>query len=181
MSTLNVNLKDSQYAVGERVYAYKHHGELRTHELGGPRTAKKVAEAVSRIGEGGLAARLFVGLNVGQKTAFSRDEVVDILVKVRKKQKALPDASILSQLGVYTDSETGALVKEPSVQIVVIDVVGKTKGAFVKEMKELGEVLREKLKQQLVILEIQKSGVVTDVYAITASEKKKRMKKRGKK
>ena len=119
-----------------------------------------------RLGGGGFSARIFVGLNVGTRKGYSVDDVVDLVWKVRKRQKRTADASILAQKGIYEDFK-GRRIVEPSVQIIIIDLSGEKKRAFVDEMEELAEELCTKLKQETVILEIQKKGIVTDVYSVT--------------
>jgi hypothetical protein len=135
-------------------------GKLRMHHEG------MMPNPTSRLGGGGYSARLFVGLAVGQKTTYTEDDIVDLVWRTRKKQKRSADASILSQKGIYED-RSGQRVVEPSVQIIILDFSGQPKKAFVKEMVGLGEVLRKRLKQETVILEIQRRGVTTDVYSIT--------------
>jgi hypothetical protein len=121
----------------------------------------------TRLSSGGLSARLFVGLNVGQKRGYTVDDVVEIVWKVRKKQKRSGDASILAQKGIYED-RSGKRVTEPSVQIIIIDFSGAAKDVFTSEMEGLAETLCKQMKQETVILEIQKRGVVEDVYSVTA-------------
>ena len=124
------------------------------------------ANPASRLGSGGYSARIFVGLNVGQRKAYNVDDVVKIVWNVRKKQKRSGDASILAQRGIYEDRK-GKRVVEPSVQVVLIDLAGTPAKEFTHEMVELAEALCHKLKQETVILEIQKGGVVKDVYSVT--------------
>ncbi|HTQ43779.1 MAG TPA: hypothetical protein VMI75_13550, partial [Polyangiaceae bacterium] len=123
---------------------------------------------IERIGGGGLTARIFLGLNVGDKPTYTIEEVVRDTVKIRKEQGTLPDASFLAQRGVYTQSADGKVIQENSVQIIIIDVEGKTKGDFTNEVNSLGAALREHFKQESVIVEIQERGIVQDVYSITA-------------
>lgn len=120
----------------------------------------------TRLGAGGFSARLFVGLNVGDRKAFNVSDVVDIVWKVRKRQGRDASASILAQKGIY-ESFAGKRVVEPSVQIIIIDLGGLSKRAFTAEMKELSETLCKRMKQETVILEIQRRGVVTDVFSVT--------------
>ena len=136
-------------------------GRLRTYEKGAR------PNPTTRISGGGLSARLFVGLKVGQRTAYKVDDVIAVVRRVRKRQGKGADASILAQKGIYED-RSGELVIEPSAQVVIIDLAGEKKAVFVTDMKELAEELRRKLKQETIILEIQKSGVVKDVYSVTA-------------
>jgi len=143
-----------------RVRRFKPKGKLLLHYDG----AKP--NPVTRLSGGGLSARLFVGLNVGTRKAYNADDVVDLVWKTRKKQGKSADASILSQKGIYEDRK-GRRITEPSVQIIIIDLSGASKPDFIEEMVELAEVLVKRLKQETVILEIQRRGVVTDVFSIT--------------
>lgn len=120
----------------------------------------------TRLGGGGYGARFFVGLNVGQKQRYTIDDIIKIVWRVRKKQKRSGDASILGQRGIYEGFD-GKRVVEPSAQVIIIDTVGTPKKQFVAEMKELAEDLRQKLRQETVILEIQRRGVSTDVFSVT--------------
>jgi hypothetical protein len=142
------------------VRRFRPRGKLRQwHEGASPNPA-------SRLGGGGYSARIFVGLNVGQRKVYNENDIVDLVWRTRKKQGRSADASILSQKGIYED-RSGARVVEPSVQIIIIDFSGAPKKAFVGEMVQLGEVLRKRLKQETVIVEIQRRGVTSDVYSIT--------------
>jgi protein-disulfide isomerase-like protein with CxxC motif len=114
----------------------------------------------------GLAARFFVGLKVKDEVKWTAEDVIAIIVRVREEQKAAPDASLLTQRGIYRDS-TGKIVDEPSLQIIIIDMAGIAQNEFVDEMTELGEALQEELEQETVIMEIQKRGIVIAQYWVT--------------
>jgi hypothetical protein len=145
------------------------HGTRRFRPLGSLREVHVGAapNPATRLGGGGYSARLFVGLNVGQTKAYDIDDVIKIVWAIRKRQKRGADASILAQHGIYEDFK-GERVVEPSVQIIIIDLAGVVKKIFVAEMKELAEELRKELKQEVVILEIQRRGVSTDVFSVAA-------------
>ena len=156
MTTYNV------YA-GEAVHGsrrFKPKGELICYQTGA------LANPVSRLGGGGFSARIFVGLNVGQAQKYKVADVIKIVWRVRKKQKRSADASILAQHGIYEDFR-GKRVIEPSVQIILIDTAGTPKKEWIAEMTELAEALRKSMKQETVILEIQRRGVSTDVFSVT--------------
>jgi len=127
----------------------------------------KTAEEVTRLGSGTYSARLFVGLSVGQTPKWIVDDVTAKVYDIRKEQGKSPDASILVQRGLYEDF-SGKRVTEESVQVIIIDLSGAEKKAFVEDMKELAEKLRVSLEQEVVILEIQKKGLVTDVFSASA-------------
>jgi hypothetical protein len=123
---------------------------------------------VEKLGECTLSARLFVGLNVGQTPRFTIKQVVDATIEIRKKQKQLPDATFLAQKGVYSESKSGQLVEEDSVQIIIIDVMGTPEDKFTEYMTQLGEELRRRFEQESVIVEVQRRGVVQSVYSVYA-------------
>jgi hypothetical protein len=145
------------------------HNTRRFRPIGGIREVHVGAASnpTTRLGGGGYSARLFVGLSVGQTPTYTIDDVIKIVWRVRKAQKKGADASILAQHGIYEDFK-GERVVEPSVQIIIIDLAGLQKKAFVTDMKALAEELRGKLKQEVVILEIQRRGVSTDVFSVAA-------------
>nr|ASF62314.1 S-adenosylmethionine hydrolase [synthetic construct]ASF62316.1 S-adenosylmethionine hydrolase [synthetic construct] len=121
-----------------------------------------------RLGGGGFSARIFVGLNVGDKPTYTIEDVVKDTIAIRKRQGILPDASFVAQRGVYTEQRSGQLVTENSVQIIIIDLEGLSKEDFTGKVQALGKELREDFKQESVIVEIQERGIVQDVYSITA-------------
>jgi hypothetical protein len=139
---------------------FRPRGKLRLHHEGA------IENPSTRLGGGGYSARLFVGLNVGQAKRYNENDIVDLVWRTRKRQGRSADASILSQKGIYED-RSGARVVEPSVQVLILDFSGQPKKAFTAEMIQLGEVLAKRLRQEIVIVEIQKKGVVTDVFSVT--------------
>jgi hypothetical protein len=156
MSSYNIHAGEAVHA-GRR---FKPKGQLKLYHEGA------MPNPTTRLGGGGYGARIFVGLNVGQKKAHSIDDIIKIVWAVRKRQKRQADASILAQHGIYEGFD-GKRVVEPSAQVVLIDLAGTPKRKWVDEMKELSEELRKKLRQETVILEIQRRGVSTDVYSVT--------------
>jgi|SRR5579883_254233 len=130
--------------------------------------ARRGARDVERIGPGGLSARVFVGLNVGETPTYTIDDVVKATVQIRKQQGAMPDASFLAQRGVYTQSKDGKVITESSVQIIIIDFEGRSKESFAKDVNALASGLREHFHQESVIVEVQERGIVQDVFSITA-------------
>jgi len=129
---------------------------------------RKRKNPVERYSEGGLSARLFVGLSVGQTPRYTIKQVVDAVIEIRKSQKQRPDATFLAQKGIYTEGDGAKLVEEDSVQIIIIDIFGTPEAAFVEQMTDMGEKLRARFEQKEVILEVQNRGVVQAVYGIHA-------------
>jgi hypothetical protein len=155
MSAYNVYAGEAQH--GPR--RFRPRGSLKCYHEGAQENP------TTRLGGGGYSARIFVGLNVGQRKAYSVDDVVKIVWGVRKRQGRSGDASILAQRGIYED-RGGKRVVEQSVQIIIIDFSGATKKGFIAEMIELAEALQKRMKQETVILEIQNKGRVVDVFSI---------------
>lgn len=113
-----------------------------------------------------LTARLFVGLSVGQDETWTVEDVIGITQEVRLRQKEAPDASFLVQRGLYTD-RSSEVVREDSVQVVLFNF-GTDQAAFEDQMTELAEVLIDRLQQETIYVELQKSGVPYSVLEVTA-------------
>jgi hypothetical protein len=169
MAAHNVYAGEAHFQMGRgRGMSFKPKGPVRQWDAGGDELDARDQEnpTVSRHKGSGLAARFFVGLKVKDEVKWKEDDVIEIVVRVREQQESPPDASILTQRGIYRDS-SGSIVDEPSLQVIIIDMTGLPKTDFVDEMIELGEALQDELEQEMVILEIQKRGVVIDSYWIT--------------
>lgn len=127
---------------------------------------RALTEAARRDDPSRLAARLFVGLNVGTETKWTEHDVIDAVVRIRRAQGASPGATILSQRGIYED-RSKRIIDEPSLQIIIIDFDKTPKRKFTKEMIELGEDLTIELQQESILLEIQRRGLIEDQYTIS--------------
>jgi len=163
MTVYNFYAGEATHTVGKRKRRFKPNGKM----IVAGEASSTAGEDVSRLSGGGYSARLFVGLNVGQTQKWSVEDVTRIVYETRKAQGRSADASILLQQGIYEDF-SGKRVVEPSVQVIIIDLAGATKQTFVADMKDLAERLRVALEQEVIILEIQKKGVVSDVFSATA-------------
>jgi len=113
------------------------------------------------------AARIFVGFNVGPRPRWSMGDVVQIVKRVRKGQVGSPDATFLYQRGLYTSKEDSSIVDEKGAQIIILNLSGATVKEFRRQMIELGEEIATKLRQEEVIVEIQKGGVSKETIGIT--------------
>ncbi len=161
---------------GGRVRQFRPKGEILIcmpdGQMVGAEDRKK--NPVTKYSEGGLSARLFVGLSAPvpgkdeQAPKYNLRQVVDAVIEIRKDQKQRPDATFLAQKGVYTEGDGAKIVEEDSVQIIIIDVFGTPEGKFIEQMTDMGEKLREKFEQKEVILEVQNKGVVQSVYGLHA-------------
>lgn len=110
------------------------------------------------------SARYFVGLNVGGVPTWSVDDVVRVVRSKRESQGQSADASFIVQKGIYTSDRTGEVVEEDSVQIIVLNFGERE--PFERDMIDLAETLARELRQELVILEIQRGGVTQETLEI---------------
>jgi hypothetical protein len=117
------------------------------------------------------AGRLIVGLSVRK---VSKYKIVDLIRETRlfMTRSGLPeDSSFVAQHGVFTHKD-GTVVQEKSAQVFIINA-----GYFgeVEDWKEFLEKLAEylivKLEQEMIVVEIQKNGVV-DVTWLVVSRKR---------
>ena len=94
-----------------RVRQFKPEGELH-HVREGTVRRKNPVSRLSGPGEQ-LAARLFVGLNVGQDVVWTIDDVIRITFDVRKQQKASTDSSelMMDLITKARSEERAAIVK----------------------------------------------------------------------
>ena len=120
---------------------------------------------IEDYGEGGVrAARLIIGLNVGRKPKWTPKQVMEKVYKWRKA-KGLPGSmTVIAQLGIYEDTKNRK-ISERSVQVILLDLGGDEK--FVENVLKMAEEFCTSLKQEQIIVEIQKSGVVERVYSAT--------------
>lgn len=116
--------------------------------------------------EAPLAARVFVGFNVGQKTVWDLDDLVALVRRVREAQGHHPDASFLAQKGIYTSAVDGKVVEEPGAQVVMLDLDGTKEKDFQAEMVSLAEVIATEFEQELVILELQRGGLTLRTFGV---------------
>jgi hypothetical protein len=123
--------------------------------------------AVEEIEGGNIwSARIIVGLSVGQASRYTIDDVIQLVRIKRLEQGKPPDSSFLAMRGVYTGKVGGELVTEDSVQVLLVDIWGTPQAKFRQEMIDLAEYLREQMRQELVILDLQQSGVTQKQYLV---------------
>ena len=114
-----------------------------------------------------LVARLFVGFNVGKKTVYKMRDLVKIVRRVRKDQTGDPSSTFVSQHGIYRH-KTGEVVEEPGAQVIIINTGGVSAKRFNKQMAKLAETIASKMKQEEVVVEIQRGGLVQEVFGVEA-------------
>lgn len=122
--------------------------------------------AKKRSGNALLAARFFVGFNVGNEPTYTIEDVVEFFAEIRNEQDRDAGASFLIQKGIY-QPRGGSRTEEDSAQIIVFNDEGIDEEVFTDEMIVVAEKLAKKMKQEVVILEIQKRGVTVDAYTVT--------------
>ena len=116
-----------------------------------------------------LAARILVGFNVGEKPTWTLEDVVAIVKSVRTEESK-PDASFVAQRGFYRHKVTNKLVEEDGAQVIIVDILGMSYREFVLEMVWLAKIIARELRQEEVIVDIQKDGVTQKVIGADASE-----------
>jgi hypothetical protein len=116
------------------------------------------------------AARIFVGFNVGPKARWTMDDVVRLVKKTRTKQVGSPDATFLYQRGLYTSKKDDSVVDERGAQIIILNLSGAPLRAFRTQMLDLAEELATKLRQEEVILELQRGGISKETIGVTPVE-----------
>lgn len=113
------------------------------------------------------SARLFVGFNVGGQPRWDIDDLARVVFAERKRQGKSPDASLLMQKGIYQSIVTGRPETEDGAQVIVLNLDGTPVAQFRRDMLRLAEVIAKKMKQELVIVEVQKDGVSQQIWEVT--------------
>ncbi len=113
-----------------------------------------------------LAARIFVGFKVGNRTKWKMDDVVDIVRKVRTKQSGDPSSTFIAQRGIYKHSDGSGVVDEAGAQVILIDSHGTKMNKWREDVLKLAEIIAKKLQQESVVVEIQKNGLSVDTFGV---------------
>lgn len=123
------------------------------------------------------AFRCFVGLDVAGehgllKDWYSLDDVIQVIDLDRQAQGVPPDATLIRQKGLFTYAKgamAGKTGVENSVQVIVFwNPAHETLDEWKRHMKQVAEDLVTKLRQELVIIEFQRSGIVVEQGAMRA-------------
>lgn len=158
-----------RFAVREngRSVTFRPNGNVELHRPKGRATANPVEELELVK----FSARIFVGLSVGDEPRWTARDIVRFTRKVREGQGHDPDASFISQLGLFT-GRNGKVVEEESVQIAILNFDdGVTKAAWRDEMGELAVLLCEHFEQEVVYAELQKLGQPYQTLKATPRER----------
>lgn len=164
MTIYNVDLRQAVCHLGDHTVVFRPKGKVVCHDSKALR-----AEAARAFSKGGLSARIFMGLSVGEESTYSVEDVIDAVKRIRKKQKLSPNASIISQKGIYEDKKHRIIV-EDSVQIVIIDMDELTYKEFVKQVVALAQEMVDEFDQEEIVIEFQKKGIVKELYGVTPDE-----------
>lgn len=109
------------------------------------------------------AARIFVGLNVGEDPVWSINDVVEVVMAERAPEQG---ATFVAQRGVFKHAD-GRLVDEGSVQVILFNLDDSVLGdEFEEQMVHLGTRLAQVLDQEYVIVEMQSAGKVEKIMGV---------------
>lgn len=114
-----------------------------------------------------MSARLFVGFSVGSQPKWDLDNLIEVVRLIREEQSPEdPSVTFLAQKGVYKYKATGKTVEEDGGQVIIIDTQGLAPKAFEKQTIELGEGIARHLEQEMVVIEIQRRGLVEKTIGV---------------
>jgi hypothetical protein len=113
-------------------------------------------------------ATLFVGFSVGDKPTWTMDYLIRLVKRVRIKQVKHPDSSFLYQKGIYTHESNGKVVTEDGAQAIILNVPPMVRKhvVFRRHMIKLAETICRDMKQETVILRIDKNGVLDETIGV---------------
>lgn len=116
------------------------------------------------------SANLFVGFSVRSKPTWNMMDLVKLVKRVRRRQVKHPDSSFIYQKGVYTHDKGGEVVTEDAAQVVLLNVYPMQKkiSLFRKHMIRLAEIICKELKQETVIVRIDKNGIAEETLGVKA-------------
>lgn len=113
-----------------------------------------------------LSARLVVGFNVGEQPTYEMADLMRIVERVRRSQSGNPSATFVAQEGIYQHADNGPVVHEKGAQVLLINTGGDSRKKFTKQMVKLAETIAREMRQELVIVEIQKNGLSEEIMGV---------------
>jgi len=170
MSVIPCNLGVARWNHPAHWGIFQPHGPL--HHEGAPTTG---LAGKAWVEQESWAARLFVGFNVGRAPTWSMTDLIPLVRAVRTRQTRTgeedkygdPNATFIAQKGVYKHKEpTYGVVEEDGAQVIIFATSGETSAIFEARMVALGEEIARQLHQELVIVEIQRNGVVQSTIGV---------------
>jgi hypothetical protein len=114
-----------------------------------------------------LASRIFVGFNVGPEPVYTLEDLVEIVKNLRWAQTGDPSSTFIAQRGVYRH-EGGEVVEEDGAQVIILNTTDMPYQEFVNQIVTLAEAIAERMKQEEVIVEIQRGGITQQVLGVGA-------------
>ena len=116
------------------------------------------------------SATLFVGFSVGNKPVWTMNDLVSLVKRVRIKQVKHPDSSFVYQKGIYTHESNGMVVTEDGAQVIILNVPPMIRklSVFRKNMVALAETICREMKQETVIVRIDKNGIAQETIGVIA-------------
>jgi hypothetical protein len=114
-----------------------------------------------------LAARLFVGFSVNDEPTYTLDDLVE-LVGTLRREAGKPNASFMTQRGIYQHHDSRHIVQEDGAQVIIIDTWSTPVDDFREEMVKLAEIIAEQMQQEEVIVELQRNGISLEVIGVSA-------------
>jgi hypothetical protein len=133
---------------------FKPVGPLREHG------SSRVSGRQSRTGSQLLAARFLIGFNVNREPRWTESDLIQFFIAIREAQGRSAGATFFSQRGIWQPLGGARDPDEEGAQILILNEDGLDEEAFTDEMATLGEELARKMEQDVVLLDIQKRGVV---------------------
>lgn len=118
------------------------------------------------------SARIFVGFNVDDKPKWTMEDLVKVVKSTRRHQVGIEDHSILYQHGTYTSKKSRKVNDEKGGQVLVLNLpeYQSTLKQFRSQMIKLAENIRTNLRQEEVILELQKNGYRIESVGVMSQE-----------
>lgn len=119
------------------------------------------------------AIRFFIGFSVGSKPKWKMADLIRFVKDIRQRQGASADATFVAQTGMYSYRQAGknkdTVVTEHGAQLVIMNMpyTKVSLAAFKQQMKDLGEELCRRLKQELIIGEWQINGLIKQTWRVT--------------
>lgn len=115
-----------------------------------------------------MKALLFVGFAVGDgAVTWKMSNLIAIVRAHRAAAGRDPSASFIGQRGVYRSKKgTQAIVEEDGAQVVIFPMDGETLKDFQADMIVLAEHICREMKQEEVIVEIQRNGAVVRLMGV---------------
>ena len=115
------------------------------------------------------AARLIVGFSVKKTPVYKIKDLIAHTRTYMQIRKVPEDASFVAQHGVYTHKDN-TVVQEESGQIFIINTT-MSEGDFKLFAESLAEYLIVKMRQEMIVVEIQNNGVVKATWLVVSKER----------